>query len=87
MKMILNNLVIHLTNEIPILYKNQRLLFYIPYHIKTIKLVSHLYQVWLILLLLIIENIIKKYQLTLLEQKILFNDYQFLNYISFEFIN
>ena len=45
MKMILNDLIIHLTNEIPILYKNQRLLFYIPYHIKTIKLVSHLYQV------------------------------------------
>ena len=91
----LNNLVNHLTNEIPIPYKNQRLLFYIPYNTKAIELVSPFKPSMIncitcnILKYLSIENIIKIYHLTLLEQKILFidNDYQLLSNISFAFIN
>ena len=91
----LNNLVNHLTNEIPIPYKNQRLLFYIPYNTKAIELVSPFKPSMVncitcnILKYLSIENIIKIYHLTLLEQKILFidNDYQLLSNISFAFIN
>ena len=91
----LNNLVNHLTNEIPIPYKNQRLLFYIPYNTKAIELVSPFKPSMTncitcnILKYLSIENIIKIYHLTLLEQKILFidNDYQLLSNISFAFIN
>ena len=91
----LNDLINHLTNEIPVPYKNQKILFYIPYNTSIIQLISPFKPSMIncttcnILKHLSIENIIKIYHFILLEQKILFidNDYQLLSNISFAFIN
>ena len=91
----LNNLINHLTNEIPVPYKNQKILFYIPYNTSVIQLVSPFKPSMIncttcnILKYFSIENIIKIIHFILLEQKILFidNDYQLLSNISFCFIN
>ena len=91
----LNNLINHLTNEIPVPYKNQKILFYIPYNTSVIQLVSPFKPSMIncttcnILKYFSIENIIKIIHFILLEQKILFidNDYQLLRNVSFCFIN
>ena len=91
----LNNLINHLTNEIPVPFRNQKILFYIPYNPTVFQLVCPFrpsmvnFTTCNILKYLSIENIIKIFHLILLEQKILFihNDYQILSYISFAFVN
>ena len=91
----LNNLINHLTNEIPVPFRNQKILFYIPYNPTVFQLVCPFrpsmvnFTTCNILKYLSIENIIKIFHLILLEQKILFihNDYQILSYISFALIN
>ena len=87
----LNNLINHLTNEIPVPFRNQKILFYIPYNPNIFQLVCPFrpsmvnFTTCNILKYLSISNIIKIFHLILLEQKILFihNDYQILSYISF----
>ena len=91
----LNNLINHLTNEIPVPFRNQKILFYIPYNPNIFQLVCPFrpsmvnFTTCNILKYLSISNIIKIFHLILLEQKILFihNDYQILSYISFAFVN
>ena len=91
----LNNLINHLTNEIPVPFRNQKILFYIPYNPSVFQLVCPFrpsmvnFTTCNILKYLSIENIIKIFHLILLEQKILFihNDYQILSYISFALVN
>ena len=91
----LNNLINHLTNEIPVPFRNQKILFYIPHNLSFFQLVCPFrpstvnFKACNILKYLSIENIIKIFELILLEQKILFihNDYQLLSLISFTFYN
>ena len=91
----INSFIHHLINQIPVPYKNQEILFYIPNNTKPLKIFSPSvfnvsnYEYINIFNYFSNENIIIIFYLILMEQQIVFidNDLSILSLISFLFIN
>lgn len=92
---IMNSMISHFINEIPIPSLSQKIFFYLPNYPNPIELASPFspntlnYTTNLVLKYLSVENIIFIFHLILLEQKILFieNDYSIVSEISYSFLS